>query len=253
MSRKYLRDSAHMQLDESRLCASLRCSQYKRTAIPAVLASQLSWSSSVPVSYLQSTIMKFIFAVLSAFALASAVVSGSSVPLSPSLLDTCGEGGKVLEKNSIEHDGKTIEFVSTTCPKLKSSANATELAALEKRQTVCSEVPSACSIQCQNLSSSQPFMSDCQVITNYLESFYPASFSSPAGTYQAWSYYSCTYAFLNLDTINYSVCYLQLGYNAAITSSDCFGDWPAPSATKGATCNGPMTSGQKWEIAVLGN
>ncbi|KAI0264456.1 hypothetical protein BC834DRAFT_970785 [Gloeopeniophorella convolvens] len=193
--------------------------------------------------------MKFAFAILSVLATVSTVVRASTViPRASSVLEACGEGGEVLEKTSIEHDGKTIEYKSTACPKLKTFSNSTVARGLDKRQIVCSEVPGACTIECADLSSAQPFAEDCQFITNYLEGFYPSSFSSPAGTAQEWSYFSCTYAFVNLDTIDYSVCYLQLGYNAAITTNDCFGDYPAPQATSGGGCLGSQTAGQKWEI-----
>ena len=48
--------------------------------------------------------------------------------------EPCGGGGQVLVQNSIEHNGGTIEFVSSACP---GASNSTKRGVLDERQTIC--------------------------------------------------------------------------------------------------------------------
>ncbi|KAI0039370.1 hypothetical protein FA95DRAFT_1567215 [Auriscalpium vulgare] len=186
--------------------------------------------------------MRFRLATLSFLVLASALVGGVLARQSPR--QACG-AGEVLSKSTLFHDGKEIQVVTKTCPSL----NATAPVKIEKRQYAqCTD--GCAKILCEDYGN-QPFVSDCQVITNALEAQYPAEFSVPAGTYAEWSYYSCAYAFINFDSIPYNVCYINFGYNAIIVADDCFGDWPAPSATPGAACASPGTPGNDWGIEVF--
>ncbi|KAI0065324.1 hypothetical protein BV25DRAFT_1799122, partial [Artomyces pyxidatus] len=151
----------------------------------------------------------------------------------------CGDG-EVLSESTVVYNGNEIHFVQMTCPNYLNVTAPT----VQKRQVAqCSD--GGCSTTCENLG---PYISDCQAITYYLEGKSPQTFISPPGTYTAWSAYTCEYAFLNYDSVSYSVCYINLGYNAIISAEGCFGDYPAPSATAGAYCQSLGIPGNDWDI-----
>ncbi|KAI0039366.1 hypothetical protein FA95DRAFT_1599856, partial [Auriscalpium vulgare] len=135
-------------------------------------------------------------------------VLASSVFARQSPREACG-AGEVLSKSTLTHEGKEIQVVTKTCPNL----NVTAPAAIEKRQFA--QCTYGCTVICEDYGD-QPFVSDCQFITNALEAEYPEEFTVPAGTYAEWSYYSCAYAFINFDSSPYNVCYITFGYNAII-------------------------------------
>ncbi|KAI0316057.1 hypothetical protein OF83DRAFT_1084536 [Amylostereum chailletii] len=165
--------------------------------------------------------------------------------------ERCGEG-IVLSTETVLHNGTEITLTTKSCPALEAqfpafnrTSRATTPVAEKRQYAQCSDY--GCTVECANLGS-QPFVADCQVITDYLESLYPEEFLAPALTISSWSTYSCEYGFINFDTSEYAVCYTNFGFNAIIAADDCFGDWPATTATSGAYCVSPGYVGADWAI-----
>ena len=50
--------------------------------------------------------------------------------------EPCGGGGQVLAQNSIDHNGHTINFVSSSCP---GSSNSTKRDVIDERQNICTD------------------------------------------------------------------------------------------------------------------
>ncbi|EIM83782.1 uncharacterized protein STEHIDRAFT_159404 [Stereum hirsutum FP-91666 SS1] len=168
----------------------------------------------------------------------------------PTPRELCGTGGTVINSTTVHHNGLDINIKTTTCPTLIASANSTSARAEkreeEERQTAsCSD--GGCTTYCLNLGE-QPFVFDCQTLADALEDLYPESFLAPPQTSSEFSIDTCAFAFLNYDVEEYSVCYLNFGFNGIITADNCFGDWPAPTATAGGACLSPGYAGNDWAI-----
>ncbi|KAA1475499.1 hypothetical protein DENSPDRAFT_853029 [Dentipellis sp. KUC8613] len=190
--------------------------------------------------------MKFAFSAVTAAVVAFSLV-GTTVATSARLIEKCGSDSKVLNSTTVEHNGKEIKFTTATCPDIQKSLHAKRGAtSLTKRQvSVCSD--GGCEVECAD-TGEQVFVEDCQTVADYLEGLYPGTFIVQPGTYSWISSYTCAFAFLNEDVVEYNVCYSEFGLNGIIAADDCFADWPATTATTGALCVTPGYEGNDWDI-----
>ncbi|TFY66330.1 hypothetical protein EVG20_g4754 [Dentipellis fragilis] len=192
--------------------------------------------------------MKFTISAFTAVVVASSFV-GSSLATSARPVEKCGSDSKILNSTTVQHNGKEIKFTTATCPDIQKTLHAKRGAtSLTKRQiSVCAN--GGCEIECAD-TGEQPFISDCQTVADYLEGLYPQSFIVEPGTYAWVSSYTCAFAFLNEDVVDYNVCYSEFGLNGIIAADDCFADWPATTATPGALCVTPGFKGNDWDIEI---
>jgi len=98
---------------------------------------------------------------------------------------------------------------------------------------------------CEAESTSAISVNDCAYVTRYISSYAPYSFKLPSREYAYWTYGTCTVTIANFDYYyDYTVCYYELAYNAALTVSDCLG------TTAGGICAGSQAPGQQYEIVI---
>ncbi|KAF9223116.1 hypothetical protein BS17DRAFT_880764 [Gyrodon lividus] len=180
-------------------------------------------------------------------ALAALYTTASAVSAA-SLRETCGDG-RVISVSTIPFKDGDVTVTETECPGFAAISGVKERAEPERRD-VAQCTNGGCSILCQS-TGNQPFISSCNSLTDALESHYPNEFVVNPNTMVIFNYSSCAYGFGNLDTVPYDVCYLNFGYNGAITADQCFGDWPAPTATSGGYCLSPQTPSNMWGIEVF--
>ncbi|KIJ62297.1 hypothetical protein HYDPIDRAFT_169209 [Hydnomerulius pinastri MD-312] len=161
---------------------------------------------------------------------------------SASLREACGDG-KIINTSTISFEGGDITVTETECPGFTSGVP-------EERSEVGKRNVPQCNILCRS-TGAQPLIGSCNKLTDALESHYPNKFTVNPNTMVTFTYSSCAYGYANLDTTPYDVCYLNFGYNGAITASQCFGNWPATTATAGGYCLSPETASNKWAIEVF--
>ncbi|EMD31404.1 hypothetical protein CERSUDRAFT_119786 [Gelatoporia subvermispora B] len=176
------------------------------------------------------------------------------------LSQACGTDGEIVNKTTVTHNDKTFSLTTRTCPgfataprrsigPLGSTSSLTRSSARKRQVSSCD---SDCTVECANLGE-QPFISDCQILTDALEALFPETFDVGAGTLTTFTddeESSCAYSFANLDVVEYSVCFIDFGFNGIIVGDDCFEDFPADTATAGGFCVSPEVADDDWIVEV---
>jgi len=176
------------------------------------------------------------------------------------LSEACGTDGQVINSTAIAHKDKTFTLTTRSCPgfaamprrSAKPSKFTSSLTRTSERKRQVSSCDTGCTVECANLGE-QPFISDCDILTDALESLFPESFTVPAGTLTTFTddeESTCAYSFANLDSVEYSVCFIDFGLNGAIVGDDCFEDFPATTATSGGFCVSPEVPDDDWILEV---
>ncbi|TFY73844.1 hypothetical protein EWM64_g10168 [Hericium alpestre] len=150
------------------------------------------------------------------------------------LQEKCGSGGVVTNSTTEQHKGKELQFTTVTCPALQSKDAARALEARQTTVNVCSK--GGCTVDCVD-TGEQPEWATAMtslIIWSFCTEFLvdPAAFSYI-------KYDTCAFGLLNNDVIVDDVCYDTFALNSIIVADDCFGDWPAPTATAGGLCLTP--------------
>jgi len=178
--------------------------------------------------------MKLTFAIVFTFVISSALVNASAI-VSRALPGGC-TAGQVLTHDTFNHEGSSVDYVTGTC----NGGSPAKRYELEKRQNICTN--GTCTVTCENLSSSPISASDCAMVVSYIQSYAPGSFTLPAGQYAYWSVGTCTVSAVNLDTVDYTMCYSAVAYDTAYTVKSCLG------TTAGGVCVGSQAAGQMFGL-----
>ncbi|OCH93784.1 hypothetical protein OBBRIDRAFT_801693 [Obba rivulosa] len=144
-----------------------------------------------------------------------------------------------------EQDSIAAGAILRTAKPSKSTSSLTRTAKCKRQVASCD---SGCTMECADLGE-QPFVSGCDILTSALESLSPESFLAPAGTITTFTDAeegTCEYSYVNLDIVEYSVCFLDLGFNGIVVGDDCFADFPGPTATYGGFCVSPGVPDDDW-------
>ncbi|OCH93785.1 hypothetical protein OBBRIDRAFT_856725 [Obba rivulosa] len=174
------------------------------------------------------------------------------------LKEACGTDGQIVNTTTIAHKDKTFSLTTRTCPGFatmtkrtaKPSKFTSSLTRTAERKRQVASCDSGCTVECANLGE-QPFISDCDILTDALEALFPESFTAPAGTLTTFTddeESSCAYSYANLDSVEYSVCFIDFGFNGITVGDDCFEDFPADTATAGGFCVSPEVPDDDWIV-----
>ncbi|KAJ7843935.1 hypothetical protein B0H13DRAFT_1909174 [Mycena leptocephala] len=139
------------------------------------------------------------FALLVAFA----SVLGLSVTASSVLPTACGPNANILSESSFAHKGAEVKLATISCPGSDVQGRGS-LANASKRQVVsqCDAVTNPC--MC-DLRPEQPSLLDCNNLTIALDGLSDPLLIPPSTGVNA-TLATCTYIYINLDTVEYSVC-----------------------------------------------
>ncbi|KAJ7903145.1 hypothetical protein B0H13DRAFT_2335211 [Mycena leptocephala] len=199
------------------------------------IGSSFSPSSAICPSSLFS--MKF--AILLAFT----SVLGLSVTASSMLPTACGPNANILNESSFTHNGADVKLATISCPGSDIRGRGS-LVNASKRQVVsqCDAVAHPCiAIEC-DLRPEQPSLLDCNDLTIALDGL-SDPLLIPARTGMTITLATCTYVYVNLDTVEYSVCGSDIGTLGTDTTTDC-----STTATNsiGGLCFSPQVPGDNW-------
>jgi len=183
--------------------------------------------------------MKFAFALASIFLSTSTLVSAGIVASTSVLARASCEGGEVTGSSTVDFNGNAIGLVSATC----SQSGSKKRSMIEARQyDLCSE--GDCYPTCEATSTTDILLDDCALVIEYLAEYASTTAVIPAGSSQRWYAGTCAIYFYNLDAYDYTVCYDEVGYDAAGLIELCTG------VSNGAVCDGSMEPGDAYEISI---
>ncbi|KAJ7772368.1 hypothetical protein B0H16DRAFT_1513236 [Mycena metata] len=162
-----------------------------------------------------------------------------------SLLPTaCGSNANILSESSFTHKGAEVKLTTISCPG-SDVRGRSSLVNPTKPQVVsqCDAVANPCiSIVC-DFRPEQPTLLDCNDLTIALEGLSDPILIPPSTGVNA-TLGTCTYIYVNLDTVEYSVCGSTFGTLSTETTTDCFGTSIA------GLCFSPQIPGNDWFFTV---
>ncbi|KAJ7863992.1 hypothetical protein B0H14DRAFT_2737054 [Mycena olivaceomarginata] len=172
------------------------------------------------------------------FALLVAFISvlGLSVTASPALPAACGPNANILGESTFTHEGAEVKLTTISCPGSNVRGRGS-LVNAAKRQVVsqCSPTTNPCSaISCNN----------CNSLTIALDGI-SSNILIPADNGGDASLGTCAYIYLNLDTVEYSVCPTAFATWGIETTTQCFTTF---QTTIAGTCFSPEIPGNNWQV-----
>ncbi|KAJ7018460.1 hypothetical protein C8F04DRAFT_1243250 [Mycena alexandri] len=195
------------------------------------------------------------FALLVAFA----SVLGLSVTASSVLPTACGPNANILSESSFAHKGAEVKLSTISCPGSDVRGRGSLVNAL-KRQVVsqCDAVTNPCSSTVCDLRPEQPSLLDCNDLTIALDGLSDPLLIPPSTGVIA-TLATCTYIYINLDTVEYSVCGSAFvaspdgpiirpkGTLGIDTTTHCF---TTSTTSIGGICFSPQVPGNDWFVQV---
>ncbi|KAJ7021750.1 hypothetical protein C8F04DRAFT_1241159 [Mycena alexandri] len=183
------------------------------------------------------------FALLVAFA----SVLGLSVTASAVLPTACGPNANILSESSFAHKGAEVKLSTISCPGSDVRGRGSLVNAL-KRQVVsqCDAVTNPCSSTVCDLRPEQPSLLDCNDLTIALDGLSDPLLIPPSTGVIA-TLATCTYIYINLDTVEYSVCGSAFGTLGIDTTTHCF---TTSTTSIGGICFSPQVPGNDWFVQV---
>ncbi|KAJ7271505.1 hypothetical protein C8J57DRAFT_1600972 [Mycena rebaudengoi] len=180
------------------------------------------------------------FALLLAFA----SVLDLLVTASPAFPTACGPTANILSESSFAHGGAEVKLTTISC--LGSDVRGRgSLVNASKRQVVsqCDAVSNPC--MC-DLRPEQPSLFDCNDLTIALDGL-SSPLLIPPSTGVIATLGTCTYIYINLDTVEYSVCGSAFGTLGIDTTTHCF---TTLTTSIGGLCFSPEIPGNDWFVQV---
>ncbi|KAJ6566054.1 hypothetical protein B0H19DRAFT_1373815 [Mycena capillaripes] len=199
-----------------------------------------------------------------AMLVAFASVLSLSVTASSVLPTACGPNANILSESSFTHNGADVKVATISCPRSDVRGRGS-LVNASKRQVVsqCDAVAHPCiAIEC-DFRPEQPSLLDCNDLTialdalgiyflhrfrhrlmNSINSANPILIPPSTGVTIALA--TCTYVYVNLDTVEYSVCGSDIGTLGTDTTTDCV----ASSTSIAGLCFSPQVPGNNWFFDV---
>ncbi|KAF7346979.1 hypothetical protein MVEN_01450700 [Mycena venus] len=174
---------------------------------------------------------------------AFASVLGLSVTASSVLPTACGPNANILSESSFAHKGAEVKLTTISCQGSDVRGRGS-LANVSKRQVVsqCDAVTNPCSSILCDIRPEQPSLLDCNELTISLDSLLdPILF--PPSTGMMITLATCTYVYVNLDIVEYSVCGSTLGTLGMETTTHCVA---TSTNSNGGLCFSPEVPGNDW-------
>ncbi|KAJ6572435.1 hypothetical protein DFH09DRAFT_1152943 [Mycena vulgaris] len=172
-------------------------------------------------------------------------VLGLSVTASPALPTSCGPNANILSESSFTHEGAEVKLTTISCPGSDVRGRGS-LVNASKRQVVsqCNPTTNPCSAISCSSAGVQPSLFDCNDLTIALDGISSDILISPGNGVIA-SLGTCAYIYLNLDTVEYSVCPSAFATWGIDTTTQCFTTFQTIIA---GTCFSPEIAGNNWEV-----
>ncbi|KAJ7830568.1 hypothetical protein B0H14DRAFT_2806922 [Mycena olivaceomarginata] len=184
------------------------------------------------------------------FALLVAFISvlGLSVTASPALPTACGPNANILGESTFTHEGAEVKLTTISCPGSNVRGRGS-LVNAAKRQVVsqCSPTTNPCSAISCNSAGVQPSLLDCNSLTIALDGI-SSNILIPADNGVIASLGTCAYIYLNLDTVEYSVCPIAFATWGIETTTQCFTTF---QTTIAGTCFSPEIPGNNWQVQAV--
>ncbi|KAJ7445633.1 hypothetical protein FB451DRAFT_1292679 [Mycena latifolia] len=171
-------------------------------------------------------------------------VLGLSVTASPALPTACGPNANVLSESSFTHEGAEVKLTTISCPG-SDVRGRSSLVNASKRQVSQCNTNSCSGISC-NSAGVQPSISDCNSLTIALDGI-SSPILIPPGNGEIATLGTCAYIYINLDTVEYSLCASEWATLGIDTTTQCFTTFKTIIA---GTCLSPGISGNNWEVIV---
>ncbi|KAJ7342812.1 hypothetical protein DFH08DRAFT_1011207 [Mycena albidolilacea] len=180
------------------------------------------------------------FALLVAFA----SVLGLSGIASSVLPTVCGPNANILSESSFAHKGAEVKLATISCPGSDVRGRGS-LVNAGKRQVVsqCDAVTNPC--MC-DLRPEQPSLLDCNDLTIALDGLSDPLLVPPSTGVIA-TLATCTYIYINLDTVEYSACGSAFGTLGIDTTTHCF---TTSNTSIGGLCFSPQVPGNDWFVQM---
>ncbi|KAJ6462077.1 hypothetical protein C8R45DRAFT_528376 [Mycena sanguinolenta] len=176
------------------------------------------------------------FALLVAFA----SVLGLSLTTSSAFPTACGPNADILTESSFAHEGAEVKIATISCPG-SDVRGRSSLVNASKRQVVtqCDAVTNPCNC---DFRPEQPTLSDCIALTTALAGLADPVLIPP-GTGATATLGTCTYVYVNIDTVEYSLCGSAFGALGSQTTTSCATTSPPRAA---GLCFSPEVPGNDW-------
>ncbi|KAJ7744178.1 hypothetical protein B0H16DRAFT_1858184 [Mycena metata] len=184
----------------------------------------------------------------SALLVAFASVLGLSVTASTVFPAACGPNANILSESSFTHKGAEVKLVTISCPGSDVRGRGT-LGNPSKRQALsqCDALTNPCTgFEC-DLRADQPSLLDCNDLTIALDGLSDPILIPPSTGVVA-TLATCTYVYINTDTVEYSVCGSAFGTLGIDTTTHCFTSF---TTSIGGICFSPETPGNDWVVQVV--
>ncbi|KAJ7932168.1 hypothetical protein B0H13DRAFT_2263393 [Mycena leptocephala] len=181
------------------------------------------------------------FALLVAFASLS-VTASSAFPAA------CGPNADILSESSFGHEEAEVKLATISCPG-SDVRGRSSLVNASKRQVVtqCDAVAHPCiEVDC-DFRPEQPLLPDCIALTTALNGLADPVLI-PARTGATATLGTCTYVYVNIDTVEYSLCGSAFGALGSQTTTSCATTSPPRAA---GICFSPGVPGNDWLFEVL--
>ncbi|KAJ6574217.1 hypothetical protein B0H19DRAFT_1063201 [Mycena capillaripes] len=172
-------------------------------------------------------------------------VFGLSGTASPALPSVCGPNANILGESSFTHEGTEVKLTTISCPGSNVRGRGS-LVSASKRQVVsqCNPTTNPCNAISCNSSGVQPSLFDCNSLTIALDGI-SSNILIPANNGVIASLGTCVYIYLNLDTVEYSVCPSAFATWGIDTTTQCFTTF---QTTIAGTCFSPEIPGNNWQV-----
>ncbi|KAJ7795165.1 hypothetical protein B0H14DRAFT_3158805 [Mycena olivaceomarginata] len=186
----------------------------------------------------------------SCFALLVAFISvlGLSVTASPALPTACGPNANILGESTFTHEGAEVKLTTISCPGSNVRGRGS-LVNAAKRQVVsqCSPTTNPCSAISCNSAGVQPSLLDCNSLNN-CPGRYIVQYSHSCRQWGDCFSRHMRLHYLNLDTVEYSVCPTAFATWGIETTTQCFTTF---QTTIAGTCFSPEIPGNNWQVQAV--
>ncbi|KAJ7270487.1 hypothetical protein C8J57DRAFT_1321906 [Mycena rebaudengoi] len=174
-------------------------------------------------------------------------VLGLSGTVRSELPTACGPNANILSENTFTHQGAEVKLTTISCPGSDIRGRGS-LVNSSKRQVVsqCNAVTSPCSSLTCDSSGVQPSLFDCNDLTIALDGI-STPILIPPGNGVIATLATCAYIFINLDTVEYSLCPIALATWGIDTTTHCF---TTTTSTIAGTCLSSGVPGNDWGVLV---